>query len=726
MKGENNKRIIRILVFLIPVIIIAGSIFHKEHNTNELTGFEDKQLVINEIVADNLSGLQDNNGRYNDWIEIYNCSSDDINLSSYYLSDEKNDLTRCELPDYVLKSGEYLIIYCSDILPDESNEIYVDFSLDSLGDSVYLSDSEGVIKDSMTFPEQYTDVAFGRKPDEYGKLGYFSYSTPRQANPVTFWKNFAEVGNVESEVRFSKPGGNYKDSFELELSCDDDDKVILYTLDGSTPDISSNVYKSPLLITSVDSPNRFVTQKCMSNTDEIDNADIEYGVNPVFKGTVVKARILDDGELSSKIYTQSYFVGAEYSMPVISLNVDSDEMFDTKDGMYVLGMPYYTARKLGIQSSELNNFNISNELDGYLEIYSEEGTCEFQNDISVTFSGGSSRNNLQKSFKISIPDSVVNGSLFGLDSTIEYKEMVLRGSGGGIYDDAIYTYPSSFITNYIEQLPVASQKSRQCILFINGEYWGIYSLTEPKGKEYINQHFGVQPKDVEIIKTYEFETTKEFDAFYDQVAARDFSKEENYEWIKTQINMESFIQFVLAEAYFYNADGMLNGDHNYYIWRDMSGDSQYSVWNWQLFDMDSTLESNEPYIQHILDFNFDEEDGEEKKNFTMYLFKCLWKCEEFRNDFYNAFKKDCETIYKPDNIVAAYDEHINELRAEMLENLKRRELGYSRYKRAFYKIMGWDTEYDNFDMNDWELLVEQQRNFLLNRADSMQQEMFGE
>ena len=251
----------------------------------------------------------------------------------------------------------------------------------------------------------------------------------------------------------------------MELSCDDEDKVILYTLDGSTPDTSSEVYKNPILITPVDSPNRFVTQKCMSNTEEIDNTDIEYGVNPVLKGTIVKARILDDGKMSSKIYTQSYFVGAEYSMPIISLNVDSDEMFDTKDGMYVLGTPYYTARKLGIHSSELNNFNISNELDGYLEIYSKEGICEFQNDISVTFSGGSSRNNLQKSFKVSITDNVINGSLLGLDSTIEYKEVILRGSGGGIYDDAIYTYPNSFINNYISQLPIMWAKKSAVYTF---------------------------------------------------------------------------------------------------------------------------------------------------------------------------------------------------------------------------------------------------------------------
>ena len=157
-------------------------------------------------------------------------------------------------------------------------------------------------------------------------------------------------------------------------------------------------------------------------------------------------------------------------------------------------------------------------------------------------------------------------------------------------------------------------------------------MTEPKGKEYIKQHFGVQPKDVEIVKPYEFETTKNFYEFYEQVAAKDFSKTENYEWIKTQINIDSFIQFVLAKAYFYNADGILNGDHNYYIWRDKSGNSEYSAWNWQLFDMDSTLKSNEPYIQHILDFKFDEEAGEEEKNFTMYLYKCLWNSEEFRRN----------------------------------------------------------------------------------------------
>ena len=78
----------------------------------------------------------------------------------YYLSDEKNDLSRCALPDYVLEAGSYAVIYCSDTILYQDNEIYVDFSLNSLGDSVYLSDSEGTIEDELTFTEQYTDVAF--------------------------------------------------------------------------------------------------------------------------------------------------------------------------------------------------------------------------------------------------------------------------------------------------------------------------------------------------------------------------------------------------------------------------------------------------------------------------------------------------------------------------------------------------------------------------------------
>ena len=71
------------------------------------------QVVINEISSSNKNILQDNNGEYSDWIELYNISTDTVNLDGYAISDDIKELDKYILPDLSIAPGEYLIIFAS-------------------------------------------------------------------------------------------------------------------------------------------------------------------------------------------------------------------------------------------------------------------------------------------------------------------------------------------------------------------------------------------------------------------------------------------------------------------------------------------------------------------------------------------------------------------------------------------------------------------------------------
>ena len=268
---------------------------------------------------------------------------------------------------------------------DSAQFLHADFALDSRRETIYLSDSNGNVVDQIRLEAQECNVSYGRIYGSATVEGYLPYSTPGYANPIML-KGRQEEAALADSVTFSVRGGVYDGDIELELGCDNEDAVILYTLDGSEPDITSYIYKEPLQIRNECRPNRYTTQKCVNDSEEFNNADVSYGVNEVYKAVVVRARVLRDGRLSEDIQTNTYFMDSQYSLPLVSLTANPDSLFDQKDGKYVLGSSYYTAKKYGIDNIEIGNYSISDDIDGNIEIYRDR-ECIVNDRVTFSIAG---------------------------------------------------------------------------------------------------------------------------------------------------------------------------------------------------------------------------------------------------------------------------------------------------------------------------------------------------
>ena len=713
----KHRLVYKIVIFIMPLLII-GLLVNRQIAQIQEYSYGTAELIINEVMADNLNTLKNENGIYADWIEIYNPSSYHVNMGNYYLSDDKNDLSKWKFPDIFLEAEGYLVVFCDNYDNASGDELHTNFMINSDKETIYLSTSENDIVDMVKLEKQKCNVSYGRVYGEASQLGFLPYSTAGQVNPSSFWQ-YEKEEKAWGNVLFSRTGGIYDSEFELELSFPDKSAVILYTLDGSEPDISSYIYNKPIKITGEGKINKYTTKKCIANSDEFENWETDYGVSEVYKGQVVRARVLKDGMMSSDIQTNTYFINPQYSLPIVSLVVSPNTLFDDKDGSYVLGYTYYTLRKYNMETDS-GNYYIKNNMQGHIEIYDNDQPV-FNDDITFSLSGdGSLVNNIQKSFNINLNSKEINGKLLGAEPDIAYNSFSLRGPGACITMDFTYSYISSFISNYLKDLNIGAQTSRPCILFIDGEYWGIYNLMEPKGKEYISKNYNIKKKDISVVIPYLGQSTSEFDKFYDAAADMDFSDKESYDWIKTQINMDNFMQFILAEAYFANTDGLNKGDHNYYIWKGDSG-----LWNWQAFDFDSTMNEDENYFNDLINFEFPDVEGEEKRNFSMWLFKSLWNNAEFRREFYALANDRFDDIYKKENVLAAFESHIETLEGEMEENLLRCSKDYNWIKRFSFKIRGITAEYDNYTINDWYNTVDDLYAFLENRTDMLKQYLNG-
>ena len=123
-------------------------------------------LVINEFMADNDSFITDQDGDYDDWIELYNNSDQAINLSAYFLSDKGDDPYQWTFPNVTIEAGGYLIIWADN--DEEQDGLHANFKLSASGETILLTNSDKELVDQVTFLQQSVDKSTGRIPNGTG------------------------------------------------------------------------------------------------------------------------------------------------------------------------------------------------------------------------------------------------------------------------------------------------------------------------------------------------------------------------------------------------------------------------------------------------------------------------------------------------------------------------------------------------------------------------------
>lgn len=149
-------------------------------------------LVINELLASNSEVMTDQDGEYDDWIELYNNSNNPIDLSGYLLSDDLEELDKWVFPDeIIIDAGGYLIIWADGDIEQEG--LHASFKLSSAGESLFLSSPSGLeIIDEVHFDLQTADVSYGRPVNGTGDFHSMSPSFGTENDNITSIVNFEE------------------------------------------------------------------------------------------------------------------------------------------------------------------------------------------------------------------------------------------------------------------------------------------------------------------------------------------------------------------------------------------------------------------------------------------------------------------------------------------------------------------------------------------------------
>jgi hypothetical protein len=142
------------------------------------------ELVLNEILANNFSGVINEYGFRKDWLEMYNNSSTTKNLLGLFLSDDKDQLNKYAFPiNGSINSHSTNVVWMDNAL-NSATYMHANFSLSNGGETIYLTNSQGLILDSVSYPTLIEDVSFGRCPDGTGSWGLLNNSSFNAQNCI--------------------------------------------------------------------------------------------------------------------------------------------------------------------------------------------------------------------------------------------------------------------------------------------------------------------------------------------------------------------------------------------------------------------------------------------------------------------------------------------------------------------------------------------------------------
>ena len=192
----------------------------EELNLNEV---QEGDLVINEFLASNDASNADENGDFDDWIEIFNTTSNDLSMEGLFLSDDPANLQKWDLPSVTIPAGGYKLIWADEDGAD--GELHANFKLSAGGESIHFSREDGTILDEVTFGEQTADVSYGRLPNGTGPFTDLS-PTPKANNDVTSTNQLSQDLNFRV---FPNPASTF---IYIALDEIDDYQISILNLNG--------------------------------------------------------------------------------------------------------------------------------------------------------------------------------------------------------------------------------------------------------------------------------------------------------------------------------------------------------------------------------------------------------------------------------------------------------------------------------------------------------------
>jgi hypothetical protein len=513
------------------------------------------QIVINEICTFNDDVLEDEDGDKSDWIELYNTSNSSQNLSNYAIYSKKQ-ASFYNLPNINLNPFTYQIVFLSG--KNKFNaEVHANFKM-------LVSDTISVIHNLNTIhlavvPDLFVDHSFGAYHDGTNNYEIFLTPTPGATNDYV-----QHVTSYTHQPVFSLQSGFYNESQFITITNTNPDAITYYTVNGNEPNLTSNIYSTPISINQT---------------------------------SVIKAFSISPGLPASKTICKTYFINEAHNLSVISISTDSLLLFDSINGLLMLGPnanpypPYYGA-----------NFWSDTQIEVHVQIFDKHQSEIINQDCELQIHGGSmNRSQAMKSFRLLskkkyekdrfyaslIPDKSINA----------YRKFVLRNGSSDFLKSQLRE--GLIHKNLIKNTFIDANGYEPCVVYINGKYYGLSEIREKIDEYYVEQNYGVDKDNVEVLvdtNLVDIGDWLAFDSTYRYVLHHDMREKEDFNWVENKIDLKNMADYFIAQTYFDNNDWPSG---NLRLWRQKNPGSKFK---YIAFDLDASLGTFEwsPFTLNML------------------------------------------------------------------------------------------------------------------------------
>ena len=417
---------------------------------------------------------------------------------------------------------------------------------------------------------------------------------------VLFTVYFAKAQN--DTVIFSVPGGFYEEVFQLKLYNFFQQNHIRYTINGNRPTAQSPLYEGTMTL----DYSKYSTSHIY--TIQISPDDLVYVPDSVQHCIVIRAAVFDNNDSCvSKVVTNSYFIkelGCDtHGLPAVSICADSLDLFDYESGIMVPGSLFDTLDPVQTGNYYMHGKEWERQINvEFLEVTDNSGINQI---CGMRTHGNRARRQPQKGLKIYAREEYgkkrFKHRFFENSMRDSFKHLVIKPYSS--------LYPFSGIQDYIcsqaaIDLGLESGLSRPVVLYLNGEYWGIYFLQEKMDERYLEDHFNINLNHCMIVGNWyglaeygglvdEDGNNIEFVEMMNWLETADLSQDENYQFFCSLVDIDDFMDYIILETFVANDDWPAN---NMRCWK-VNG----SRWRWMFFDGDAAFNnySLDPFANPI-------------------------------------------------------------------------------------------------------------------------------
>lgn len=511
------------------------------------------QVVINEYSASNLHSFLDSYQRTEDWIELYNTTDVAVDIGGWHLSDKETKPEKWEIPQgTMIPANGHLVFLCSgrDTFISAAQEYHTNFKLaqTKANEVVLLSNAAGDVQEMHPLAITLVEHSWCRSIDgnsDWKVCTVPSFGTTNVGTPQ--YKRYTVEPTINLDAGF------YQGTQTVSITNNEPNSVMRYTLDGTNPTPSSPEYTEPLTI------------------DETQ---------------VVKAQSFSNDELvlTGKMDFHTFLIDEEFTLAVFSVAAnDVIELANGQGSLIPIGSIEYFDTNQELQATSFGSLNRHGQDSWVLPHRSLDWVSRDEMGYS----------------------KAVQAPLFHYSERDEYQKFMFRNSGDDNYpaiNDANHEGSTHIRDEYVQTLAMEGglkldeRAVERVILFLNGQYWGVYGMRErPVDHDYTKEYYDQGKYDIQYLSTWgntdieygglqartDWETLRNF------ILSNDMGNEDNYELVKDQLNLISLMDYMIVNLNCVASDWL---NYNTGWWRGLDPEGDHKKWGYILWDLDATFD----------------------------------------------------------------------------------------------------------------------------------------